>query len=883
MSQFSIPREKVFKLLDLYSGYKVITAVAPGGYGKSITLKFWLDRKGYIFSWLDLQKRDNDINIFLFGVLNGLEKYRIKKNLRTFELLQNTNKLDYNLIINALLEDLDQVKEDLFLVFDNYQFINNPMINKLLNDIIYYSKEELKIIFLSRKQLPLDLVKLKINHKLVELSSSQLKFNQLEFKGLLNKFHIEPLSDNDLSSIIQLTEGWVIALRVVCQKLLNKQSAPEVIKYLDNNSIKYFDFFMADIFNQQQPAIKKYLVLSSLLNNFSSGLINFCISRDKRRAHQDFFRAKGFINYLLDNGLFIVTIDNSEFFRYHHLFKDFLIRQQHNVLNTEDIQDFISDAAYYLSKKDSIEEAIEYALSFNDEQLALDLFIRYKNDIINKEKFRRLNYILNLFPEAIVATSIPLLIVRAILADCRANYTDMHYDLNAAKLLMENTNNFDEIGSYYSLSACKSFLTGQIGPALEFAEKAIKVFNNTHGYLKDFAVAYKTMSLFALGELDNCFVFIEEQLQKTTSYSEVSRIRALSIKNTVLAMNSDLVGLKETSIAHIKKSKDNGLLMSWTMASYFLGMSYYQSNDLIKAKQALMPIINSGFYGRPIWNFNIYFIYLNTLLHLNEKDNFDVCINDLENLVDSFNVPIYNTLLDALKSEFALLCNNHIEAKRYAGGTNFSDLPIAFFAWFPQLNRIKIQLQSSKELDIEEAGKSLSDLIEVAKSRSNKLLLMQSLALHSIYFAKINAIQKSINALCNSINLNTSGINLRLYLDLGLLIEPSFSFLKEFSEQNSIVRAVAECYWQNLSAIKNNQKNNLGVFKPLKMGTSITKRELEIIGLVSKGFTNMQIANMLFISVETVKKHLSSVFKKLHVRNRIGAVIQAGKLNLLKS
>ena len=882
MSKFTIPREKVFKLLDLHSDYKAISAVAPGGYGKSITLKSWLDHKGHIYCWLDLHIRDNDINLFLFAVVKQLEKYLTKKTLKTFELLQNTNKLHPNLIINTLLEDFDKVERDLFLVFDNYQFINNPIINSLLNDIIFYSKKELKIIFLSRKQLPLNLVKLKINHKLVELSSSHLKCDQLEFKGLLNKFHIEPLSDKDLSSLLQLTEGWVIALRVVCHQLLNKKSTQEVIKHLDNNSVKYFDFFMSDIFNQQQPVIQKYLVLSSLLNSFSSGLINFCINGDTR-AYKDFFRTKGFINYLLDNGLFIVSIENSEFFRYHHLFKDFLIRQQYKVLNTEDIQNFMSNAAYFLSEKNRIEEAIEYALSFKDEQLALDLFIRYKNDIINTEKFSRINYILNLFPEAIVEKSIPLLIVRALLADCKANYTDMQYDLNAAKLLMENTNNFDEIGSYYSLSAGKCFLTGEVGPALEFAEKAIKVFNDINWYLKDFAIAYKAMSLFALGELDNCFVFIEEQLQKTTSYSELARIRILSIKNTILAMNSDLVCLQETSIAHIKQSKDNELLMSWTMASYFLGMSYYQSNDLVKAKQTLMPIINSKFYGRPFWNFNIYHIYLSTLHHLNEKENFNVCINDLEILINNLNVPVYHAFLDVLKSEFSFLRNNHTEAKAYIEGINFSDFPIAFFVFFPQLSRIKIQLQSSEELAIEEAGKSLSDLIEIAKSRSNTLLLMQSLALQSIYFAKLNAIQKAVDTLCDSIHLNTSGINIRLYLDLGLLIEPSCTLLKGFSKKNSIVRKVAECYWQNFSTIKNNQKNNLEVVMPLKGETPITKRELEILVLISEGFTNNEIANRLFISVETVKKHLSSIYKKLHVKNRIRAVMQAKKSNLLKS
>jgi two-component system, NarL family, response regulator DegU len=47
-----------------------------------------------------------------------------------------------------------------------------------------------------------------------------------------------------------------------------------------------------------------------------------------------------------------------------------------------------------------------------------------------------------------------------------------------------------------------------------------------------------------------------------------------------------------------------------------------------------------------------------------------------------------------------------------------------------------------------------------------------------------------------------------------------------------------------------------------------TKRELEVIILVNKGYKNKEIAKMLFISEKTVKHHLSKVFKKLKIKKR---------------
>lgn len=61
----------------------------------------------------------------------------------------------------------------------------------------------------------------------------------------------------------------------------------------------------------------------------------------------------------------------------------------------------------------------------------------------------------------------------------------------------------------------------------------------------------------------------------------------------------------------------------------------------------------------------------------------------------------------------------------------------------------------------------------------------------------------------------------------------------------------------------------------------LSKRELEILTLVGKGMRNNEIAEKLFISLDTTKKHLYHIFKKLKVHSRVAAIHQAKKLNLL--
>jgi LuxR family maltose regulon positive regulatory protein len=61
----------------------------------------------------------------------------------------------------------------------------------------------------------------------------------------------------------------------------------------------------------------------------------------------------------------------------------------------------------------------------------------------------------------------------------------------------------------------------------------------------------------------------------------------------------------------------------------------------------------------------------------------------------------------------------------------------------------------------------------------------------------------------------------------------------------------------------------------------LSERELEVLRLLTRGASNQEIAQELAIVVDTVKRHVSQVFSKLGVKNRVQAVMQARTLGLL--
>jgi len=57
--------------------------------------------------------------------------------------------------------------------------------------------------------------------------------------------------------------------------------------------------------------------------------------------------------------------------------------------------------------------------------------------------------------------------------------------------------------------------------------------------------------------------------------------------------------------------------------------------------------------------------------------------------------------------------------------------------------------------------------------------------------------------------------------------------------------------------------------------TGLTRREVDILGLLAGGGTNRQISRRLFLSEKTVKAHLAAAFRKLGVQNRTQAALTA--------
>jgi LuxR family maltose regulon positive regulatory protein len=156
-----------------------------------------------------------------------------------------------------------------------------------------------------------------------------------------------------------------------------------------------------------------------------------------------------------------------------------------------------------------------------------------------------------------------------------------------------------------------------------------------------------------------------------------------------------------------------------------------------------------------------------------------------------------------------------------------------------------------------------------------EIRLLQALALH-----KLSQETQALHALCEAVRLAEPEGYIRSFLDEGTLMETLLSHLRRWDRKcgltpylNTLLSAFQQEPRKHAQTEERTQAQVLP--KPL------SEREWQVLQLLAQGISNQDIAQELVIAPDTVKWHVSQIFSKLGVHNRIQATKQARELGLL--
>ncbi|NQX96318.1 MAG: LuxR family transcriptional regulator [Flavobacteriales bacterium] len=135
-------------------------------------------------------------------------------------------------------------------------------------------------------------------------------------------------------------------------------------------------------------------------------------------------------------------------------------------------------------------------------------------------------------------------------------------------------------------------------------------------------------------------------------------------------------------------------------------------------------------------------------------------------------------------------------------------------------------------------------------------------------------------------------------LAIGILLVCAISFfmirnyrVRKFAAEEDTKRAIQQ-HLKEIDLLRANIQNQLNQTEKFNVGISKTElnayllnplsdRELEVMDLLADGKSNKDIADELFVSINTIKTHILRIYEKLGVQNRTQASVKAGSMNIL--
>ena len=195
-----------------------------------------------------------------------------------------------------------------------------------------------------------------------------------------------------------------------------------------------------------------------------------------------------------------------------------------------------------------------------------------------------------------------------------------------------------------------------------------------------------------------------------------------------------------------------------------------------------------------------------------------------------------------------------------------------------EMVRIGISSYLSTQSDIEVVGEGSSgkEAIEKAHTLNPDLILMDLLMNDMDGVEATTQIKKDLPHI--KVVMLTSFIEEYRALDAGV-----DSYILKTTSASDIAEAVRKTYRgesvfepEVLVKMRNRMKKKAELYEML------TEREMEILLLIAKGYSNQEIASASHITIKTVKTHVSNILSKLEVQDRTQAVIYAFQHNLIQ-
>jgi LuxR family maltose regulon positive regulatory protein len=875
-----ILRKEIIEKLEKGKDKKLTLVSAPAGYGKSTIISQWIDQCNLSYSWYSLDKSDNDIETFLQYVIAGIQSKYKNLGVKAMKLLESGSKSSFESVATYIINDISEIEELFYIVFDDYHLIENKKVNNLLSFFLENLPPNIQMVLITRSDPSIPIARLRSQQLLTDIRLADLCFNANNIYEFFKKSLNVNLSIEDARNLESKTEGWIAGLQLTGLSLQGKEDVSDFVKKLKGDNRYIMDYLIEEVLQQQTAETRAFLLNTSILKCFNASLCNEMLNINN---------SQDIIEQLEKNNMFVVPLDSErKWYRYHHLFEQLLLNRLSS--STNKLNELHGKASNWYEKNEMIEDAIQHSLLIKDYKRSLDLLNKISSLLWANGKHSSLVSYGDLLPdEEIYSNPEFSLYYSWVLIHSGQAPEAVPYLSTAEVEIDKELNNSIDTGEALKLK-------GRIAVAQAFLQTTMGEFAKIESYssiamecLSEddplwyswawFSTGLKDMGLNNLSEAIKSFKIAIDYGKEAGNIYLVSTI-AMQLATCELRMGRYVSSFNNCTelLDYIKNEGYSELTkVDWIFSGLYttLSMIHYSWGEFEEAEKYIKigyelslkeSNITFQFYGL----FALSFIYQG-------KNDWEKSLKKLKELEELMNKNTMSPYLMVLyqvwkgyvliKTEDTQKTSAFFQKNGIGSETEINFLnEHAFIPFVYYLITIGNCTEAKKKLDE----------INILATRANRLeRIIEIQVLYSILYYREGNVEEAIQCIIKSMEIASSEKFVFFFLyyadDIKDLLNKTFKILatrknnipKEYIEKLKILIAKQE------KTIKN------------KSNSDLSKRELETLKLLAENLSNQEIAEQLFISIQTVKSHVKNILLKLDVDNRHKAAHKAKELGIV--
>jgi len=870
--------EKLFDGVNRPGSFVLLSG--PAGFGKTTLLSEFVEQLGQPVAWVSLDEGDNDPIRFWTYVISACQLVQSKVGESALALFQTPQSLLDDAIPTILINDLVGLENDLILILDDYHLIHNPSIHAALGFLLNHILDKLHLVLSTRVDPPWPLARFRARNQLIEIRAADLRFTSEEATVFLNQAMGLRLSAEEVAALEARTEGWIASLQLAAISMRGRNDTTGFIKAFTGSHVYIAEYLIEEVLEHLTEDVKTFLLHTSILDRLNAGLCDAVTGRSNSQAIlKDLYQANIFVIPLDDDG---------QWFRYHHLFADLLQARLPQALPGDTTGDLHRRASDWYEQNGFVPEAIDHSLATKDYERVALLVEQAAQAMIFTGQFNILKNWLDAIPKEYVLAH-PRLRISQILIDLSQGKLDMseaslQEKENMIRALPPSPEN-DRLRPESMVYLCLFLAHQNTYRAIQIAEETLAELPEEDLRLR----AYLFSALYRAYGMNGNIEKSEPAYRECLRTAQAAGHYSIATNTTMVrAFDLQQYGKLDEAARYCQSMIEHGDHLGqkvfYPAGSCYIGLAgvYLERYELEKAEETIqrgMELCRVGGMDG---------LYTGSILKARlrqARGDFEGALEEIQLLKQAFQRRDFTLAARQVSIQLArgdiasasllipllrTMINHDLEAPR---------LPlIAIEAFKLILARILLaqgEIEQSNELLDEiqataEPDKRFGRLIEVN--------LLRALALYKKQPTIISL--ETIEYVERALDLAEPDGFVLLLLEEGPSLIPLLSAVENHKAAPDRIKQYAR---KLLSAFPESSK--LAIPQPVAISSELVEqlstREMEVLRLIAAGDTNQTIADKLFISVRTVKKHSSNVFNKLNVSSRTQAVARARELGLL--